>query len=166
MKILSIIALLLFIAGSSYAFEDPRWEKSVPKQSIQKKKELKEPLITVSEVHDEIITRYEEEKLKKTLSTLKESPMPLRLPDTILRVMFLPYVDSKNVLRNSYYAFLKVEDGKWVLGEYLTSPNTRKSTKARVFSPLDANLPVSSAKAEDGKQKDSQSEEKEEKGKD
>lgn len=150
MKLMLTIALLLAFAGSSYAFEDPRWEKSVSKvskQSIQKKIQVNAPL-SVVEIRDDEMTKYEEEKLKKTLSTLKESPMPLRLPDTILRVMFLPYVDSKNVLRNSYYAFLKVEDGKWVLGEYLTSPNTRKSIKARVFSPLEAPLPAGSIKDE------------------
>lgn len=142
------IALLLAFTGSSYAFEDPRWEKAVSKQSIQKKKsEANEPL-SVVEIRDDEMTKYEEEKLKKTLSTLKESPMPLRLPDTILRVMFLPYVDPKNVLRSSYYAFLKVEDGKWVLGEYLTSPNTRKSIKARTLNPLEAPLPAGSIKDE------------------
>lgn len=148
MKLMLTIALLLAFAGSSYAFEDPRWEKAVSKQSIQKKKSEVNVPLSVVEIRDEEMTKYEEEKLKKTLSTLKESPMPLRLPDTILRVMFLPYVDSKNVLRNSYYAFLKVEDGKWVLGEYLTSPNTRKSIKARVFSPLEAPLPAGSIKDE------------------
>ena len=139
--ILLLIAMFLFgCIGISHAYEDPRWEKSVPKQSMPTKK-VKEPIVNVVEVDEDNMTRYEKEKLNKTLSTLKESPMPLRLPDTILRVMFLPYVDTKNVLRNSYYAFLKVEDGKWVLGEYLSSPDTRKSAKARVFTPLQAPLP-------------------------
>lgn len=148
MKILSLLILLLF-ACSSYAFEDPRWESSVPKQSIQKKKEIREPLITVTEIHNETMSRYEEEKLKKTLSTLKESPMPLRLPDTILRVMFLPYVDSKDVLRSSYYAFLKVDDGKWLLGEYLHSP-TKNPARAKVFTPLQSTLPVTTSKDKEG----------------
>jgi len=119
----------------------------------------KEPIITIEEKDN--MTKYEEEKLNKALSTLKESPMPLRLPDTILRVMFLPYVDTKNVLRNSYYAFLKVEDGKWVLGEYLSSPNTRKSAKARVFTPLQAPLQAPLTEADKEDKKDSKQAEKE-----
>lgn len=136
-KILVLTTMLLTLVMSvSYAYEDPRWEKAVPKGYVIQKKEVKEtPTTPISAESQDLMTKYEEEKLKRTLSTLKESPMPLRLPDTILRVMFLPYVDSKNVLRNSFYAFLKVEDGKWVLGEYLTT-HSNKSGKARVFTPL------------------------------
>lgn len=159
MILLLIVILLFGYSGTSHGFEDPRWEKSVPKQSIHKKKN-KEETPTVVEIKEDEMTRYDKEKLNKTLSTLKESPMPLRLPDTILRVMFLPYVDSKNVLRNSYYAFLKVEDGKWVLGEYLTSSDSRKPAKARVFSPLDAPLP-SVVEGNQDKQSKEKNEEKE-----
>ena len=156
--IILLITIILSCSciGSGYAFEDPRWEKSVQKQSMPTKKE---PIITIEEKDN--MTKYEEEKLNKALSTLKESPMPLRLPDTILRVMFLPYVDTKNVLRNSYYAFLKVEDGKWVLGEYLSSPNTRKSAKARVFTPLQAPLQAPLTEADKEDKKDSKQAEKE-----
>lgn len=160
--ILLIVFFMLCFAGVSHA-EDPRWEKPVSSTPhIQKKKvtrEIKE-IQTVEPYmgDDEILTKYEEERLKKTLSTLKESPTPLRLPDTILRVMFLPYVDSKNVLRNSFYAFLKVEDGKWVVGEYLTSPT--KSAKTRVLSPLLS--PSLSPQQEDKKEKKTEDRKKEE----
>lgn len=157
-----IVFLMFYFAGVSHA-EDPRWEKPVSSNPhIQKKKETREikEIQTVEPYmgDDEILTKYEEERLKKTLSTLKESPTPLRLPDTILRVMFLPYVDSKNVLRNSFYAFLKVEDGKWVVGEYLTSPT--KSAKTRVLSPLLS--PSLSPQQEDKKEKKTEDRKKEE----
>lgn len=158
--ILLVMVLMFCFAGVSHA-EDPRWEKPVSSNPhILKKKETREikEIRTVEPYmgDDEILTKYEEERLKKTLSTLKESPTPLRLPDTILRVMFLPYVDSKNVLRNSYYAFLKVEDGKWVVGEYLTSQT--KSAKTRVLSPLLA----PSTSPQQVEQKDKKAEEKKE----
>lgn len=81
---------------------------------------------------------YETEKEKKTLDVLKEAPTPLRTPDTIIRVLMLPYTDSNDVLHGYYYTFLKVEDGSWVLGDYLNSAanKPRKMILHHIDAPL------------------------------
>lgn len=83
---------------------------------------------------------YEIEKEKKTLDVLKETPTPLRTPDTIIRVLMLPYTDSNNVLHSYYYTFVKVEDGSWVLGDYLNSATNKP--KKLILHHIDA--PVAS----------------------
>lgn len=145
MKLLITTTILLCFVSSAFGYEDPRWERSG--QPVKRPSNIQQqPQQAVSTGQnvgkEDALSKYEEEKLRRNISALKESPMPLRLPDIVLRVMFLPYVDSKNVLRNSYYAFMKVEDGKWVLGEYLTAPITQKQVKGRVFTPLSVSLPV------------------------
>lgn len=68
----------------------------------------------------------ETEKDNKLAAIINRPVTPLRTPDTILRVLLLPYTDSNNVLHSWKYSFVKVDDGKWILSDYLNStiPNS------------------------------------------
>lgn len=63
----------------------------------------------------------ETEKDNKLAAIINRPVTPLRTPDTILRVLLLPYTDSNNVLHSWKYSFIKVDDGKWILSDYLNS---------------------------------------------
>ena len=65
---------------------------------------------------------YQKEKLEKELAILKVAPTPIKAPDTVVRVLILPYVDSNGVLNAAKYTFLTVETGKWIIGDYLLTP--------------------------------------------
>lgn len=136
------ISLLCLMVQPAWA-ADRRWERSltpVPKESQQPK-----PAVNT----EEPVSVLDVEKVKKLLEVLKESPTPLRTPDVMLKVLFLPYTDSKGVLHNYKDTFLKVEEGKWVLGDYLKAPGAKN--RRMMLRPLDSPLPP---KAEGKEMKD------------
>jgi hypothetical protein len=142
-KILFLLSLILLISRPSYAFEEHRWEN--PSTIIHTEETfspLKTPTYLPPPPQDSSPEKslYEIEKEKKTLDVLKETPTPLRTPDTIIRVLMLPYADSNNVLHSYYYTFVKVEDGSWVLGDYLNSATNKP--KKLILHHIDA--PVAS----------------------
>lgn len=69
----------------------------------------------------------EAEKDNKLSSIINNPVAPLRTPDTILRVLILPYEDDNGVLNGWKYSYVKVDDGKWIMADYLngTKPSLR-----------------------------------------
>lgn len=63
----------------------------------------------------------EMEKDNKLSNIINRPVTPLRTPDTILRVLILPYEDDNGVLNGWKYAYIKVDDGKWVMADYLNN---------------------------------------------
>ena len=61
----------------------------------------------------------EMEKDNKLSNIINRPVTPLRTPDTILRVLILPYEDDNGVLNGWKYSYVKVDDGKWVMADYL-----------------------------------------------
>lgn len=78
----------------------------------------------------------ETEKDKKLAAIIDRPVTPLRTPDTVLRVLMLPYEDSNGVLNSWKYSFIKVDDGKWVLSDYL---NGTRPKAGHMLTPLDKN---------------------------
>lgn len=62
---------------------------------------------------------YDRELQRKMTELLRTEPTPLRVPDTVVRVLILPYVDEKGNLISQKYVFFRAEEGRWILGEYL-----------------------------------------------
>lgn len=79
---------------------------------------------------------YEAERSALMTKLVKTPPTPMRAPDTILRVLVLPYVNDKGVLTTQSYKFVKVDDGKWILGEYLTN----EGGQIGELTPLSGNI--------------------------
>jgi hypothetical protein len=75
----------------------------------------------------------EVEREQLMMKLLKQPPVPLKTQDKVVRILFLPYVDTNGVLHNHKYSFLSVEEGKWVLGDYLMKPTV---LDRRVLKPL------------------------------
>ncbi len=69
----------------------------------------------------------EMEKDNKLSNIINRPVTPLRTPDTILRVLILPYEDNNGVLNGWKYSYVKVDDGKWIMADYLNNsvPSTR-----------------------------------------
>lgn len=146
-SIINIFLLFGFLLVYSRA-ADLRWEKNADK-----------PIKSIPTVkHDNPKSLYDTEKENKIMDVLKESPTPLRTPDTIIRVLFLPYTDSKGILHNYYYTFMKVEEGSWVLGDYLLAPV--HSNKRMVLKPIDYPLTGAQAEKEKDKKKEKEKEKK------
>jgi len=75
---------------------------------------------------------YQRELTEKLTKMVREEPTPLALPPTVLRVFILPYVDVQGRLITQHYIYLKVDEGKWILGDYLL----KKGGPPREFTPL------------------------------
>ena len=75
---------------------------------------------------------YKRELMEKLMKMVREEPTPLALPPTVLRVFVLPYVDDQGRLITQHYLYLKVDEGKWILGDYLL----KKGQPPREFTPL------------------------------
>lgn len=78
---------------------------------------------------------YKQEREKLLTKIVKTPPTPMRVPDTVLRVLVLPYVDDSGALTAQNYKFVKVDDGKWILGEYLV----KEGSAVRMLTPLTTN---------------------------
>jgi len=83
---------------------------------------------------------YEKERDKMLSKIVKTPPIPMRIQDTVLRVLILPYVDDAGVLTAQSYKFTKVDDGKWIMGEYLLNGND----EIGVLTPLSSKIISSS----------------------
>jgi hypothetical protein len=79
---------------------------------------------------------YQEELEKRITALLKEPVTPLRAPDTIMRVLFLPYASEDGSLVSSHYVYFKVKEGSWILGDYLIGDN--KAELPKVVKPLNS----------------------------
>ena len=89
-------------------FSREKYEKELLKNRIKNGKKQKK-------VED----LYEKEVKDSIVKLLSEPPAPVKVPDTVLRVLILPYVGKEGTLNTARYVFLKVEEGRWVLGDYL-----------------------------------------------
>ena len=116
LTILAVCCVLTLLLVLESAFgEDNRWE------SVARSKPVLESGDKQREPQQEM-QPVEIERQQRMISVLKKPPVPLKTPDKILRVLFLPYVDQNNILNNYKYSFMKVEEGKWVIGDYLMEP--------------------------------------------
>lgn len=75
---------------------------------------------------------YSEEERKLYESVIHSAPVPVRLPETIVRVLILPYTDEKGVLHSYKYMFVKLEDGKWIF----TNKQVDAKEGDKIFKPL------------------------------
>lgn len=147
MRYILFVFLLSILASSVVLAADKRWERSLSPEV----KDAPQPVQSVAPSSEEVPS-LDVEKMKKILEMLKESPTPLRTPDVMLKVLFLPYTDSKGVLHNYKDTFLKVEEGRWVIGDYLKAPGAK--THRMMLRPLDSPLPPLPPRANDsGKDK-------------
>ena len=76
---------------------------------------------------------YEKEVQEKILSLLKAPETPLKTPDIIMRILILPYADQNGSLVSNHYIFVKMKEGKWILGDYLIDKNKEEK---RIIRPL------------------------------
>ena len=123
-KRLFFIPILLLLFTVAHA-EDQRWEQA-PKETKQKKDQ--------KGTETQTLPPLQEEQQQTMMKILKKPPIPIKAPDKIIRILFLPYVDKNNILNNYRYSFLKVDEGNWVLGDYLLEP---ARLDKKVFNPLD-----------------------------
>ncbi|HDH91439.1 MAG TPA: type IV conjugative transfer system protein TraV [Candidatus Aenigmarchaeota archaeon] len=66
-----------------------------------------------------VASEYDRAHVKAIASLLKEPPVPLRYPPKIVRIYILPYVDAKGNLVMGHYRYFTIDEGKWLLGDYL-----------------------------------------------
>lgn len=133
-----VVVFLLFLTGCSakvsewentYRYQAPAgWSKKKEEEKVLA--EFKDKEKPVSEKQESI---YQKEVQEKILSLLLQEPTPLKVPDKILRVLILPYVDSKGDFVSQKYVFFKAEEGKWILGEYLL----KKGEALKLLRPLE-----------------------------
>jgi len=105
--------------------------KGLPPQSVSARVEaiLNDPTLTPEQKRELIVNLfaqkrkewsgfsvYEKEKALKTAELLRSPSAPLRTPPKVMRVLILPWVDKDGVFHEAHYAFVEVEDGRWILG--------------------------------------------------
>lgn len=131
---LVVFSSLAFLMGCSAGVQD--WADAYKYQasvgwSVEKEKEKLLPKPQEAKQAEESL--YQKEQYQKLLSLLRETPTPLRVPPTIVRVLILPYVDEKGNLNAQRYVFFKADEGKWILGDYLL----QKGKPIRELKPLE-----------------------------
>ena len=110
-------------------------------ETIKDEKEKQKVMNELRDIYEQIgyikgkssIEAVYEEQAEKISKLLEDEPTPLKMPDTIVRVLFLPYVDQDRILHAQSYKFLKIDEGKWVLGDYMLKPGE----SIREVTPLD-----------------------------
>lgn len=113
--------------GDAYRYQAPKgWSLKKEEEKILPRPERKD--------RQEKTSLYEKETQAKILELLKTTPAPLRVPDTVIRVLVLPHVDENGNLVSQKYIFFRAEEGKWILGDYLL----RKGQPLKELKPLDA----------------------------
>ena len=76
---------------------------------------------------------YEVNRKEELAKLIQEPIVPMKTPDKVLRVLMLPYVDKNNLLQTSNFIFVKVDDGKWIIGDYL---NQDVEISSRTLTPI------------------------------
>lgn len=76
---------------------------------------------------------YEVNRKEELAKLIQEPIVPLKTPDKVLRVLMLPYVDKNNLLQTSNFIFVKVDDGKWIIGDYL---NQEVEISSKILTPI------------------------------
>ncbi|MFN3263484.1 MAG: TraV family lipoprotein [Aquificaceae bacterium] len=132
-----LLVLCFFLAGCSAGVKD--WADTYKYQakagwSLEEEKRKVLPQQPASQEPRENL--YNKEVQEKLTKLLRETPTPLRVPDTIVRVLVLPYVDEKGNLNAQKYIFFRAEEGRWILGEYLL----QKGKAIRELKPLEGDL--------------------------
>lgn len=77
---------------------------------------------------------YEKERKAFLSETMYSPKIPVKTPDKILRVLLMPYVDEDMNLQTENFHFVKVDDGRWILGEYLNGQD--RSVSPKILTPL------------------------------
>lgn len=96
---------------------------------------------------------FERERDIMMTKLVKTPPTPVRVPDTILRVLIMPYTDDSGVLTAQSYKFTKVDDGKWIMGEYID----KEGQGIQMLTPLQENLTTDTDTKEETNQKQNNS---------
>lgn len=78
---------------------------------------------------------YGQEQAQLTRDLIKTPPIPIKTPNTILTLLFYPH-DDDGTLIGHFYAFMEINDGKWVVGNYL---NKQKDSE-KLITPLSLSL--------------------------
>lgn len=99
-------------------------------------KEENEPKL--KKVSQELFIRedslYEKERKNLLTQTISSPKIPLRTADKILRVLIMPYVDEDSNLQIENFHFIKADEGRWVIGEYLSGQD--RSSNPKMLTPL------------------------------
>ena len=117
-KAVAILGFLL--VGCATQTQQANLKHIDPKVEVKQEKEKEEESL------------YKRELMEKLMKMVREEPTPLALPPTVLRVFVLPYVDEQGRLITQHYIYLKVDEGRWILGDYLL----KKGGPPREFTPL------------------------------
>ncbi|NUW25097.1 TraV family lipoprotein [Arcobacter butzleri] len=119
MKILTIGLLSIFILSGCSS-------KQETDVSSLKKVSPQEKIVKIDSL-------YEKERKEFLVETMYSSKIPVKTPDKILRVLVMPYVDEDMNLQTENFHFIKVDDGRWILGEYL---NGQDKSNPKSLTPL------------------------------
>lgn len=77
---------------------------------------------------------YELQRKEVMKGYISQQQMPIKTPDKNLRVLVFPYVDQNNILQTHNFQYVKVDEGKWILGEYLLNEDSKNTPK--MLTPL------------------------------
>lgn len=118
MKALKVTLIILVLALASCA-----------RQQIEK-------VNLYPEVRSDRAEFYPEEKASFLREVLKKPPTPVRVPDSILRVLILPYTGEDGSLYGARYVYMVVRDGTWVIGGDVVNSLYDQSSEFKPLSPV------------------------------
>lgn len=104
-----------------------------------KKESIAPNIKNVEHFKDKVVivdSLYEKERKSFLSQTMHTPKIPVKTPDKILRVLLMPYIDEDMNLQTENYHFIKVDEGRWILGEYL---NGQERLSPKTLTPLKGN---------------------------
>lgn len=87
-------------------------------------------------------TPLEKAKRDEVLGILRQANKPIRSTEKVLRVLILPYVNSEGELNEHRYTYFTVDQGEWVVGEYLYPKGQNALNVQSTISPLSSDTEV------------------------
>lgn len=128
LKSVYLALLLPFIAGCAV-------HQPIPSDAL-----IKLPQKTIVHLHQQLTPltpvnpQLAQEQQAIETSIIHKTPTPIWIPPVITKVLILPYVDKKGALHSYQNVFMKLTQGKWLIGHYLMKDNGQ----VRMLNPLTA----------------------------
>lgn len=104
--------------------EDTGKQPSGPAPDTSKGKESKDPGLKATGSSKTAESEYQKEVYGKLSSLLRAPKTPMVTAPKVMRVMLLPYKGESGELYMARYAYVMIDDPKWVMGDYLTDDPT------------------------------------------
>jgi hypothetical protein len=132
--LIPLIAVLLLMACSDkeVRYIVPLEDKTIDDILIDEKLTNDQKIALIKErtrlIYEREKPAVQKERDERLSGIIRKPLSPLKTPEKVLRVLILPYSDDNNILHTWKYSFVTVDEGQWILGDYLKESYSTSNT--------------------------------------